>query len=123
MRFAESDDSGGYLVSAYGPEGIGVGARLYTGGLILTPGKIVAGWGPDRADAFDPGHFQSLIDLDPELIVLGTGRTQVFPDPAVYAAVLARGIGLEVMDTGAACRTYNILMSEGRRVAAGLLPW
>lgn len=123
MRFSESDDSGGYLIQAYGAEGIRIGARVYTSGLILTPRRILEDWGPPLPRSLDPGHLQPVIDLDPELIVLGTGRVQVFPDPAIYAAVLGRGIGLEVMDTGAACRTYNILMTEGRRVAAALLPW
>jgi uncharacterized protein len=123
MRFAESDDSDGQLVQAYGPEGIRVGARLYTRGLILSPRGIRDDWGPASPEQLRAGHLQPLIDLDPELIVLGTGRTQVFPEPAVYAAVLGLGIGFEVMDTGAACRTYNILMSEGRQVVAGLLAW
>jgi uncharacterized protein len=123
MRFAESDDSNGYLVQAYGPEGIRIGARLYSRGLILAPQRILEDWGPVRLEFLDAGHLQPLIDLQPEVIVLGTGRSQVFPDPAVYAGVLARGIGFEVMDTGAACRTYNILVSEGRRVVAALLPW
>ena len=69
-------------------------------------------------------HLDALIAIEPEtrIIVLGTGETQVFPDPALYFAVIGRGIGFEVMDTGAACRTYNILISEGRRVVAGLMP-
>ena len=123
MRFAESDDSNGYLVQSYGPEGIRVSARLYTRGLILAPQRIFENWGPARPELLDAGHLQTPIDLNPELIVLGTGRSQVFPAPVVYAEVLARGVGFEVMDTGAACRTYNILVSEGRRVAAALLPW
>jgi uncharacterized protein len=123
MRFAESDDSSGYLVHAYGPEGIRVGARLYARGLVLAPQRIVEDWGPVRPELLDAGHLQPLIDLHPEVIVLGTGRSQVFPDPTVYAEALARGIGFEVMDTGAACRTYNILVSEGRRVVAALFPW
>jgi uncharacterized protein len=123
MRFAESDDSNGYLVHAYGPEGVHIGTRLYTTGLILAPRRIVEDWGPARLELMDNGHLQLLIDLHPEVIVLGTGRSQVFPAPAVYAGVLSRGIGFEVMDTGAACRTYNILMSEGRQVVAALLPW
>jgi uncharacterized protein len=123
MRFAESDDSNGYLVQAYGPEGIRIGARLYSRGLILAPQRIVEDWGPVRMELLDAGHIQPLIDLQPEVIVLGTGRSQVFPDPAVYAGLLAGRIGFEVMDTGAACRTYNILVSEGRRVVAALLPW
>jgi uncharacterized protein len=123
MRFAESDDSHGYLVQAYGPEGIRIGARLYTRGLILAPQRIVEDWGPPRLELLDAGHLQLPVDLRPELIVLGTGRSQLFPNPAIYAEVLARGIGFEVMDTGAACRTYNILVSEGRPVVAALLPW
>jgi uncharacterized protein len=122
MRFAEADDSGGYLVQGYGPEGIHIGGRTYVRGLILTPARIIEDWGPDRVDSLDAGHLQPLIDLAPEVIVIGTGPAQVFPDPGLYFAVLERGIGCEVMDTGAACRTYNILMAEGRRVAAGLLP-
>ncbi|WP_020507931.1 Mth938-like domain-containing protein [Lamprocystis purpurea] len=123
MRFAETNDSAVYLVQAYGPEGIRVGGRTLTRGLILTPEQIIEDWGPRRIADLDPGHLQTLIALSPEVIVLGTGAVQVFPDPALYFAVLERRIGCEVMDTGAACRTYNILVAEGRRVAAALLPW
>lgn len=123
MRFAETDEGGNNLIQGYGPEGIRIGARHYVGGLIVTPRRIVEDWGPPDPRALDRGHFQPVIDLAPEVIVLGTGRVQVFPDPALYGEVLALGIGFEAMDTGAACRTYNILMSEGRRVVAALLPW
>ncbi len=123
MRFAETDDRGGNLVRGYGPEGIRIGARTYRGGLILTPARIVTDWGPAEAEGLAPEHLEALLALDPELIVLGTGAVQVFPDPALYRVTAARGVGIEVMDTGAACRTYNILMAEGRRVVAGFLPW
>jgi len=123
MRFAETNDSAVYLVQAYGPEGIRVGGRTLTRGLILTPERIIEDWGPRGIADLDPGHLQTLIALSPEVIVFGTGAMQVFPDPALYFAVLERRIGCEVMDTGAACRTYNILVAEGRRVAAALLPW
>ncbi|MGE5155318.1 MAG: Mth938-like domain-containing protein [Bdellovibrio bacteriovorus] len=121
MRFAEAD-GGGYRIEAYGREGIRVAGRTLTSGLILTPERLIEGWGPADAATLDAGHLQPLIDLNPELIVIGTGAAQVFPDPALYVPVLERRIGLEIMDTGAACRTYNILMAEGRRVAAALLP-
>jgi uncharacterized protein len=122
MRFAEADSSGGYRIEAYGPDGIRVAGRTLKAGLILTPERLIEGWGPAEALGLGAGHFGPLIELQPELILLGTGRTQVFPEPGVYFGVLELGIGLEIMDTGAACRTYNILMAEGRRVAAGLLP-
>ena len=122
MRFAESDTGGGYRIEAYGPEGFRVAGRTLRTGLVLTSEHLLEGWGPADASGLDAGHLGPLIALEPELILLGTGPTQIFPDPAVYFQVLERGIGLEFMDTGAACRTYNILVAEGRRVAAGLLP-
>ena len=121
MRFAEAD-SGGYRIEAYGREGIRVAGRTLTSGIILTPERLIEGWGPTDPAGLDAGHLGPLIDLSPELIVLGTGAVQVFPDPSVYFRVLELRIGFEIMDTGAACRTYNILMAEGRRVAAALLP-
>ena len=63
----------------------------------------------------------AVLDLGPEILVLGTGERQVFPEPQVIVALAARGIGLEVMDNGAACRTYNILLAEGRKVALALI--
>lgn len=122
MRFAEADSDDGYRIEAYGPEGIRVGGRLFTTALVLTPERLIDDWGPLSLDALDTGHLQTLLDLEPEVIVLGTGATQIFPDPSLYFRALEQGIGFEIMDTGAACRTYNILMSEGRRVAAALLP-
>lgn len=122
MRFSEADNSGGYLIQGYGTEGIAIGGRRYLRGLILTPERIVDPWGPTLAADLAPKHLEAILALAPQVIVLGTGATQVFPDPAFYFMAAERRIGLEIMDTGAACRTYNILMSEGRRVAVGLLP-
>ncbi len=125
MRFSEADGSSGQLIDAYGKEGILIGGRRFTQGLIVTPNRVQEGWGPAHPAALTVEHLDALLAIEPEtqVIVLGTGETQVFPDPALYFAVIGRGVGFEVMDTGAACRTYNILLSEGRRVVAGLLPW
>jgi uncharacterized protein len=125
MRFSEADGSSGQLIDAYGKDGVLIGGRRFTRGLIVTPSRVEEGWGPAYPADLTVEHLDALIAIDPEtrVIVLGTGATQVFPDPALYFAVIGRGVGFEVMDTGAACRTYNILVSEGRRVVAGLLPW
>jgi uncharacterized protein len=123
MKFAESDDSGGYLVEGYGSDGIRIQGRSYRTGLILTPDRIIEGWGPEDASRLTIEHVAALLELEPQVIVIGTGRAQVFPDPSVYSAVARGRVGLELMDSGAACRTYNILMSEGRRVVAGLMPY
>ncbi|NEV63760.1 Mth938-like domain-containing protein [Thiorhodococcus minor] len=121
MRFAEADDSSGNLVEGYGPEGILVGGRRFHRSLVLAPDRIIEDWEPSGPRDLVPEHLETVLALDPQVIVLGTGEEQFFPPPEVYFWVLERGVGIEVMDTGAACRTYNILMSEGRRVAAGLI--
>jgi uncharacterized protein len=121
MKFSEADTGGGHLIQGYESGRIHIGDRDYTGGLIVTPARIITGWGPQYPEDLTEEHFVALLELDPQVIILGTGAQQVFPEPRAYLPVLQRGLGVEVMDTGAACRTYNILMSEGRRVAAGLL--
>jgi uncharacterized protein len=121
MKFAQANPDGGYLILGYEPGRILVGERVYTQGLIVSPERIVPGWGPARAEDLAVEHFEALVELDPQVIIVGTGERQVFLDPQDYLVALQRGLGVEVMDTGAACRTYNILMSEGRKVAAGLI--
>ncbi len=78
-------------------------------------------WRPATVEHIEPDDFTPVLSLEPEIVILGTGPAQVFPEPAVYAPAINRGVGLEIMDTGAACRTYNILVSEGRRVVAALI--
>lgn len=121
MKFSQADSDGGHLIQGYAPDHVIIDDHTYRGGLIVSPDRIITGWGPAEASALSAAHLDALIALAPQVIILGTGTRQVFPDPALYARVLEHGIGFEVMDTGAACRTYNILMSEGRRVAAALL--
>ena len=88
----------------------------------IAPDRLLDDWAaPATADALEPDHLQPLLALGPELVVLGTGARQAFPSPAVMAACLTRGIGIEVMDNAAAARTYNVLAGEGRRVVAALL--
>jgi len=121
MKLSEADGDGGHLILGYGPGRIFIGGRTYTRGLIVSPGRIDADWGPEDAIDLAAEHFEVLLAFDPRIIIIGTGKHQVFPDPDTYLTVLRRGLGVEIMDTGAACRTYNILVSEGRKVAAGLI--
>ncbi len=120
MKFSEAGSDGGYLILGYGPGRILIGGRVYTRGLIVSPERIDTDWGPKNAADLAAEHFEALLALDPQIIIVGTGKHQVFPDPNTYLTVLRRGLGVDIMDTGAACRTYNILVSEGRKVAAGL---
>jgi len=121
MKFSEADTSGGYRIFGYDPGRILIGNRVYTRSLIVGPDHIGPDWGPESAADLAAKHFVALVALAPRIIIIGTGSQQVFPDPGLYRDLLRQGLGVEIMDTGAACRTYNILMSEGREVAAGLI--
>lgn len=121
MKFSEDAGVGIHRIDAYAAGRIVVSGRDYHTGLIVTPQQVVEGWGPAEPAGLAAQHIAALLDLEPQVVVIGTGAVQVFPPPALYALAHGRGVGLEVMDTGAACRTYNILVGEGRRVAAGLM--
>jgi uncharacterized protein len=121
MKFAEAHIDGAHLIQGYEFGRIFIGARTYRQGLIVSPERIVTGWGPGCAADLAREHFEALLELDPQVIIVGTGENQFFPDPRTYLATSRLGFGIEFMDTGAACRTYNILVSEGRKVVAGLI--
>lgn len=109
-----------YLRGADGAQAL-VNDRVLARSFMLAPDTLVEEWPVTDATAMTPDDLAPLFDLKPELIVLGTGARQTFPSPAVRAACLTRGIGLEVMDNAAAARTYSVLAGEGRRVVAGFL--
>ena len=108
-------------VTSYGPGFIAVNETRYTGNLLIAPQAPVQAWNVADFDALRADDFAALLPLAPEVVVLGTGVRQRLPHPRLLAALTAIRIGVEAMDTAAACRTYNILMSEGRRVVAVLL--
>lgn len=120
MKFTQEETAGKLVIQAYAEGQVLVNGVSYRESLILTPTDVVSGWRPDSFSELSEADFQALIELGPELILLGTGATHRFPHPSLTRGIMARRIGLESMDTAAACRTYNILMAEGRRVAAAL---
>lgn len=109
-----------FLRGADGTQAL-VNDRTLTGSFVIAPDTLVENWPARDAKAMTPADLEPLLALNPELIVLGTGATQVFPAAAVMAACLSRGIGIEVMDDAAAARTFSVLAGEGRRVVAGFL--
>jgi len=121
MKIAQIEQSGANLIDAYDQTRIRINGRDYASGLALTAEAVVCDWGPDRIADLDSGHVEALLALQPQVVIIGTGARQQFPDPALYFGLFEHGVGIEIMDTGAACRTYNILVGEGRRVVAGLL--
>lgn len=98
-----------------------VNDRRLTGSFVLAPDHLIDTWPVSDARALTADDLAPLLALEPEVILLGTGATQVFPPAAVMAACLSRGVGLEAMTNAAAARTFNVLASEGRQVVAGFV--
>ena len=107
------------LITGYGAGYVSVNGRRYERNLIVTPHAIVDDW-PMRTE-LDAAALAPVLRLAPQIILIGTGKTLRFPHPAVLKGLIAAKIGYEIMDTQAACRTYNILQEEGRQVAAALI--
>jgi uncharacterized protein len=120
MKF-QPDRSDAQTISGYGPGWIGIDAEKITTSLIVGSGGLRMAWPCARFEDLNAEHFSQLAELQVELIVFGSGNRLRFPPPAWLAPLMARRMGLETMDTQAACRTYNILAGEGRSVAAALL--
>lgn len=110
-----------YLLRGADGTTVVVNERHLTASFFLSPQQLVEGWPVDDARGLEATDIDPLLALDPEVVLLGTGGTQVFPPASVMAACLGRGIGLEVMNNAAAARTFNVLASEGRRVVAGFM--
>ncbi len=121
MQFSIDDQEYGYRVSAYDRGKIIVRGQAYKNSLVLLPDKIIDDWRPSSMDDLQQEDFVLLVELAPDVVLLGSGERQLFPPVSLYAPLIQAGIGIEIMDTAAACRTYNILMAEGRRVAAALM--
>ncbi len=111
------------LIQTYGPGRFRISDVDHTGAVLVLPQRTVA-WAVTAAVDIAPDNLAAVIEASPaiEVLVLGCGAKASFIPPARRAALRAHGIALEVMDTGAACRTYNVLLAEGRRVAAALVP-
>lgn len=125
MKLSQDSSAALNTVTGYGAGYVDVNLERHHGSVLLFPEGPVQPWPVASFDALTPAAFDQLIDAAPpsgiEVVIFGSGARLRFPHPRLTAALGARRIGLETMDFGAACRTYNILMAEGRKVAAALL--
>ena len=121
MKFALDNAIGVNTISGYEPGMVRIRDRAYSRSLIVLRDRVITDWTPGSAAGLQAQDLEPLLHHDPEIVILGTGETQRFPDPSVFAALMARGIGFEVMTNAAACRTYNVLLSESRRAALALI--
>lgn len=121
MKMSLDGAEGTYRIQGYADGEIRINDVRYNRSLLVTPDTLVTEWGPASVEAARTSDFAAVHDLDPEVVLLGTGVRQTFPSRELMLSVMETGVGLEVMDTASACRTYNVLMSEGRRVVAALI--
>jgi uncharacterized protein len=109
------------LVTGSGPGWVRIGQDEYRDNLLLLPDAVVPGWAPGGFDALAEADFAALLEHRPEIVLLGTGQRQRFVHPRLLQPLAAARVGVDAMDTRAACRTFNILVAEDRRVAAALI--
>jgi uncharacterized protein len=121
MKLQADRMEGQNAIARHGTEGVVVNGVEYRHSVVVPWRGAVLPWGVDEFAALTEAHFETLAALGPELVILGSGARLRFPPPALMKALMQRRIGFETMDTGAACRTYNVLLAEGRSVVAALL--
>jgi uncharacterized protein len=121
MEISLDTNQSAYQLRAYEPGKIQVNQTWFEHSIIITPQKLITDWPPQTLSDLQTQHLELIIELNPTLVILGSGSKLTFPSPALLAPLYNKQIGIEVMDTGAACRTYSVLTSEGRNVVAALL--
>ena len=117
----QPDKSDVQTISGYGPGWVGVGTEKITYSVIISSRGERLAWASDRFEELEAAHFEQLAQIQAEVVIFGSGTRIRFPRAAWLQPLMARRIGIETMDTPAACRTYNILAQEGRDVAVALL--
>ena len=108
-------------VTGYEDDWIEINAQRFDHSLLVLPEVAPRRWPVTSFDQLETTHFDALAATEPDLVILGTGERQRFVPPRLLSALMERRIGVECMDNRAACRTYNILMTEGRKVALALI--
>ncbi len=121
MKLHLTTSENNYLITGYGADFIEINQARYTRNLIVMANKLILDWQASDFAELNEAHFAQLIELKPEVVLLGTGEKHQFLHPKIYKNLTEIGVSLECMTTAAACRTYNFLMSEGRNVAAMLI--
>jgi uncharacterized protein len=120
MKFTLEGSSNVNVIRSYSAEEIRIGEHSIRSSCIVMADALIANWPPSLLDELQVNHLEPIFELRPELVLLGTGARHRFAPAGIRSAFAARGIGVESMDLGAACRTFNILVQEERRVAAAL---
>ena len=121
MKLHLTQADGKQLITGYSKDWISINNLVYPQSLVVLPDELLLDWDVSEFDDLIEANFECLLGYQPELVLLGTGATHRFIRPHLIQALTAANIPFECMTTDAACRTYNILMAEGRKVAAALI--
>ena len=116
------DASNAFAIQSYGPEGVVVNGQLQAMPLILCAVQGPKTWSANSYENLTQANFDELLAFQPEMVIFGSGNRIKFPTPRLLQGLIHKGIGVDTMDNGAACRTFNVLAGEGRRVLMALLP-
>lgn len=119
LKLAQSEGQNAF--TAYGEGYVSVNAVRHVSNIVVLPDRLITDWTQADFDTLGVADFELLADLDTEIVLLGTGNQLRFPRPELLQPLIRAQKGLEVMDIQAACRTYNVLIGEGRKVAAALV--
>jgi len=120
MKFSEEHDNQQFVITGYDHQSVQINNKDFNHGFILTPDNFKPDWSPKVYADLQVIHLDEIFSLKPELILLGTGEKQLFPSKDIYLSLINSKIGFEVMNTQAACRTFNILTADNRNVALAL---
>lgn len=121
MKLHQSDNQKYQTVSGYFPGGVEINGRPFDYSLLVLPEAAPRAWPVARFEDLTVEHFEQLAAEQPDVVILGTGERQRFAHPRLTTPLTAKQVGVECMDTNAACRTYNILMGEGRKALLALI--
>ena len=121
MKFEREQAEGKNSFTGYGEGYVEINRRRHGASLVVDAVRLVTDWPVTSVEGLAADHMAAIVEFNPEIVLLGTGAALRFPEPALLAPLYRAGIGVEVMDTPAACRTYNILLGEGRNVVAAVI--
>jgi len=121
LKLQSDPHSGANTITGYGDGYVEINQTPYAHAVLLSSDGAISEWSAQSFEGLEASHFTQMVDLNPELILIGTGSKQRFPKPELLKSLILAKIGFEIMDSQAACRTYNILVGEGRQVLLALI--
>ena len=121
MKLQSDPHSGANTITGYGDGYVEINQTPYAHAVLLSSGGAISQWPVESFDGLVAADFDQMVERKPELILIGTGSRQRFPRPELLKSLISAKIGFEIMDSQAACRTYNILVGEGRQVLLALI--